>query len=151
MRSFLKLLFVVSLILGFAGPAAAGGLVDMLVSNLDVTPKQAEGGAGAIFGVAKDSMSADDFLKVTDAMPEVTDLMGAAPEAKSSSGAVGQVTNMLGGGKSGGLGNMATLAGAFSSLDMDAGMVSKFIPIVLEYAQDKGGDMVSGLLSSALK
>jgi hypothetical protein len=64
--------------------------------------------------------------------------------------ALGGVGKMLGGG-GGGLGGVASLAGSFSDLGMDVGMVQKFLPIVLSYAKSKGGDMVSGLLTSALQ
>ena len=42
-------------------------LVGSLVSKLGVTPKQAEGGAGALLGLAKGKLKADDFKFIMDA------------------------------------------------------------------------------------
>jgi len=49
------------------------------------------------------------------------------------------------------LGNLASLAGGFSKLGLDSGMIGKFIPIILSFAQSKGGDVVKKLLEKALK
>jgi hypothetical protein len=45
---------------------------------------------------------------------------------------------------------MASLAGGFSKLSLDSGMMSKFIPVVLSYVQGKGGDGPMQLLASVL-
>ena len=45
-------------------------LTGHLTKQLSVTPEQAIGGAGAIFGVAKTKLSADDFLKVSNVVPQ---------------------------------------------------------------------------------
>jgi hypothetical protein len=65
-------------------------------------------------------------------------------------GAVGGLASKFGG-KAGELGNMASLAGGFSKLGLDSGMVGKFIPIVLSYVQEKGGDGAMQLLQNALQ
>lgn len=132
------------------GVAQAMDLVGMLTKNLGVTDQQAQGGAGSIFNTASQNMSADDFSKVTDAMPEVQSLMSAAPKAESSSGTLGGLSSMVkkGGGS---MGTLTELAGSFSQLGLGGDMVGKFIPIVLEYAQAKGGDTVANLLKMALQ
>ena len=65
-------------------------------------------------------------------------------------GGIGKLASGLGGG-AGQLGNLASLAGGFSNLGMDSGMIGKFIPIILSFAQSKGGDVVKGLLEKVLK
>jgi hypothetical protein len=45
---------------------------------------------------------------------------------------------------------MATLGEAFSKLGMASDMVSQFIPIILDYVKQGGGDAVMGLLQQAL-
>ena len=65
-------------------------------------------------------------------------------------GAVGSIASSFGGGDSS-LGNLAGLAGGFAGLDLDAGMVGKFVPIVLEFVKSKGGDGIMGIVSSVLK
>ncbi len=125
-------------------------LVGLLTKNLGVTDQQAEGGAGAIFNSAAQQMSAEDFAKVSGAMPEVGSLIAAAPAADAGSGTLGGLSSMLSKG-GGGMASLADLAGSFSKLGLSGDMVGKFIPIVLEYAQAQGGDEIAGLLKMALQ
>ena len=125
-------------------------LVQQIVSNLGVSEGAAKGGAGLLFNMAKEKLGAGDFSKVTDAMPEVNDLMKSAPESGGILGGIGELASGFGGGAAQ-LGGLAGLAGGFSKLGMDSGMIAKFIPILLSFAQSKGGDMVKGLLEKALK
>lgn len=46
---------------------------------------------------------------------------------------------------------LANLAAGFSNLNPDSGMIGKFIPIILSFAQSKGGDVVKSLLTGVLK
>ncbi len=127
-------------------------LVGLLTQDLGVTTEQAKGGAGAIFNAASQNMNKDDFAKVTDALPEALSLMKAAPamDSGSGSGTTGALSSMM---KSAGgsLGSLTDLAGAFSKLGLSTEMVGKYIPIVLEYAQSKGGETVANLLKAALQ
>ncbi len=139
-------------IISLSAPVYAHGmdLVGLLTKNLGVTSQQAKGGAGSIFNTASKKMSVEDFSRVTEAMPEVTSLMNAAPRVGSGSGTLGGLSSMLK--KSGGsLGTLTELSGAFSKLGLSSGMVSKFIPIILGYAQSKGGDTIANLLKTALQ
>lgn len=139
------------LLVGTAPVCAADlDLVGLLTKNLGVTNQQAEGGAGAIFNAASKNMSTDDFTKVTDALPEVTSLMNSATSGSSGSGTLGGLSSMMG--KSGS--SLSTLAGlgeTFSKLGLSSDMVGKFMPIVLEYAQSKGGSQIANLLKAALQ
>lgn len=146
------LLTICSVTAGLKSPAFAFDmdLVGLLTKNLGVTDQQAEGGAGAIFNSAAQQMSAEDFAKVSDAMPEVGSLIAAAPAADTGSGTLGGLSSTLS--KSGGgMASLADLAGSFSKLGLSSDMVGKFIPIVLEYAQAQGGDEIAGLLKMALQ
>ena len=125
-------------------------LVGLLTKNLGVTDQQAEGGAGAIFNTASQNMSLEDFTKVTDALPEAKSLLKASPSADSVSGTLGGLSSMLGKGGSS-LTSLTGLAEAFSKLGLSSDMVGKFIPIVLDYAQAKGGDEIANLLKMALQ
>ena len=130
--------------------AEDSGLVGQLVKSLGVTAQQAEGGAGAIFDVAKQKMGGEDFSKVLTAMPEVNSLLGAAPKNEKNAGGIGGLSSMLTE-NTGSLGKMAGLYSSFSKLGLGKDMVSKFIPPILEYAKSKGGDVISNLLKSALE
>lgn len=126
------------------------GLVSTLVSKLGVTQKQAEGGAGSILDYAKNNLSKDDFAKVASALPETESLLKAVPRSEGSSidslgGALGG-----GGGTLGTVAGLASLGGTFQKLGLSSDMVGKFVPIILDYAQSKGGAAVSGTLGKVL-
>ncbi len=123
-------------------------LVGSLVSKLGVTPTQAEGGAGALLGLAKGKLKVDDFTKVATAMPGTDKLIASAPvaDAPKSGGALGAAAGALGS-----QAGLAGLAPVFSKLGLKGDMVAKFAPVVVDYAQKKGGDTVGKLLGSVLK
>ena len=144
---------------GSARAADAGGLVNALTSQLGVTKPQAEGGAGALFNLAKQRMAPDQFGQVQSQIPGIDGLMEASSSAsqksESNSGGLGGIaTGALGsgsgGGAAGGLGTLAPLAGSFSSLGMSPDMAGKFLPVVMEYLNSSGGGGAAGLLKSAL-
>jgi len=124
-------------------------LISQLMENLGISEEQATGGAGALFNMAKSALGDGDFSQLTDAIPDVSRLLESAPESGGGGvlGALGGMASSLGigGDKVSGL---ASLAGSFSSLDMDAGMVGKFVPVVLNYVKSMGGDTVSSLLEN---
>ena len=139
-------------LIGLGTPLSAqeSGLVQLLVNKTGVTSEQAEGGAGSIFSTAKQNMEVKDFSKVTTAMPEVEPLMAAAPKTEKSSGILGGASSMLGG-KTGSLGKIAGLYDSFSKLGLSKEMVGKFIPLILDYSESKGGKTISNLLKAALE
>jgi hypothetical protein len=126
-------------------------LLQQLTQQLGVNEDQARGGAGMIFKLAQDKLGGD-FKQVADVVPGMDSMLSAAPGAGGLSGglggALGALSGALGGGK---LGALASLAGGFSKLGLDAGMVGKFLPVVLSFVKDKGGDGVMGLLQKVLK
>jgi hypothetical protein len=136
-------------------------LIQQLVSSLGVNEEQAKGGAGLLFNLAKDKLGAGDFQQLTDKIPGVSDLLGAAPAPSAAAstgggmmGALGGVAASLGAGGLGdkmeGLGNLANLASGFSQLGLSSDMVGKFVPVVLSFVQNQGGDGVKGLLEKVL-
>lgn len=131
-----------------AAPTAAQtpGLVDILVQQLGVTPQQATGGAGSIFSMAQQSMTPSNFRLVSKAVPGMDQLLTAAP-ASGTTGLMGSAASALGGSS---LGNMAGLASSFQGLGMNSGMMSQFIPVIMQYVQTQGGSSTMNLLQSAL-
>jgi hypothetical protein len=136
-------------------------LIQQLVSSLGVNEEQAKGGAGLLFNLAKDKLGAGDFQQLTDKIPGVSDLLGAAPAPSAAAstgggmmGGLGGVAASLGAGGLGdkmeGLGNLANLASGFSQLGLSSDMVGKFVPVVLSFVQNQGGDGVKGLLEKVL-
>lgn len=119
-------------------------LIDLLTKNLGVNENQAQGGAGLLFKLAKDKLGAGDFSKVSAAVPGMDSLLSAAPAG--GGGILGGVGKMFGGG-----GGLASLAGGFKNLGLDSSMVGKFVPIILQFVQGKGGDGVKSLLEKVIK
>jgi hypothetical protein len=124
-------------------------LVQQLVQGAGVSSSQAEGGAGLLFGLLKEQLSSGDFAKLADAVPGIDGLIDAAPDSGGGlGGLLGGVASALGGEE---LGNMASLASGFSKLDLDAGMIGKFVPIVLNYLQSQGGEGLASLVKGVLQ
>lgn len=146
--SLVTALTTVSLLLAGTFTAAAGAdLVSLLTSELGVTKDQAQGGAGAIFDFAKGKLSADDFSKIADAVPNMDSLLKAAPAA--GGGLTKKLGSLTGGGSS--LGGLASLAGSFSKLGLNADMVSKFVPQILSFVESSGGQGVMKVLQGILQ
>ena len=129
--------------------AASPELVGQLTKGLSITPAQATGGAGALFNLAKSRLSAEDFSKVAAAVPGMGSFLKAAPSTDSSGAS--SALSSLGGSLPGGMGALASTAGAFEKLGLSPGMAGKFVPILTQFVQAKGGSGVSSLLSGALK
>jgi len=75
-------------------------------------------------------------------------LIDSAPSGGGMGGLLGGVAGALGGGE---LGNLAKLAGGFSDLGLDSGMIAKFIPVVLSFIQDKGGEGLGAIVANVLQ
>ena len=124
-------------------------LIDLLTNTLGVNENQATGGAGLLFKLAKEKLGDTDFSQISQHVPGVNELIESAPESGGIAGALGGLASALGGSGSE-LGNLASLAGGFSKLELDSGMIGKFIPVILSFVESKGGGAVKGLLEQAL-
>ena len=124
-------------------------LIDLLTNTLGVNADQATGGAGLLFKLAKEKLGDTDFSQISHHVPGVNELIESAPESGGIAGALGGLASALGGSGSE-LGNLASLAGGFSKLELDSGMIGKFIPVILSFVESKGGGAVKGLLEQAL-
>ncbi|HET6961542.1 MAG TPA: DUF2780 domain-containing protein [Terriglobia bacterium] len=119
-------------------------LAGMITKELKITPQQATGGAGALFGLAKTRLKPEDFSKVSAAVPGMDGLLKAAPKASSSNlGSLGSAP-----GQAGALG---ALAGQFKKLGLSPDMVAQFVPILTKFTESKGGAGVASILAGALK
>ena len=148
----IRILCVLFCLFGCFGLAAGQGgspspeLVGMLTNQLGVTQDQATGGAGALFGLAKSRLKPEEFSQVSDAVPGMDGFLQAAPKQGG-----GSALGSLGSALSGESGGLSSIVGAFGSLGLSPDMVSKFIPIITQFVQSKGGASVSSLLMGALK
>ena len=134
-----------------APPAAAAGpkdaaatanpeLVGQLVKDLSVTPTQAEGAAGAVFGLAKKRLKPEDFGKVAAAVPGIDGLMKAAPVPDSKSAAL----DLAGAG-------VAGLASSLGQLGLKPEMAMKLVPALSGYLKGKGAGDAASLVGGLLK
>jgi hypothetical protein len=131
-----------------AAAQASPDLVGALSKELGSTPEQAAGAAGALFGVAKSRLKADEFAQVSSAVPGMNALLKAAPAAPpggavGTAGALGQVSGATGG--------LASAASAFSKLGLSPDMVGKAVPVLTSFVTKSGGANVGTLLAGALK
>lgn len=139
-----------------AVPSATTGnsLTGLLVQQLGVTQPQAEGGAGAIFQLAKSNMEGQAFSELSNSVPGMQGLLAAAPVANSvggsSLGGMAGKFESLAGNSGGTIGNVVGLANSFQQLGLSPSMVQKFVPLVVQYVQGTGGSAVAGVLQSAL-
>lgn len=127
---------------------ASPELVGELTKGLSITPQQATGGAGTLFGLAKSRLNPADFSKIAGVVPGMGSFLKAAP---SMSGGGGSGLDALTGSLPGNLGGLASAATAFQKLGLSPSMVEKFVPILTNFVQAKGGAGVASLLSGALK
>ncbi len=121
-------------------------LVDKLTKELKVTPEQATGGAGTLFGLAKSRLKPEEFSQVSKAVPGMDGFLKAAPKQDSGSplGAVSSALPSQAGG-------LTSVVGSFNKLGLSPDMVSKFVPVLTQFVQSKGGAKVGSLLAGALK
>jgi hypothetical protein len=128
---------------------ASPELTDQLTKALSITPAQASGGAGALFGLAKSRLSPADFNKVAATVPGIQTLIKSAPAASKNSATSG--LSGLGSSVPGDLGGLVSLAGPFKKLGLSPEMAAKFVPVITKFVESKGGAGVAELLAGALK
>ena len=121
-------------------------LVEKLTKKLNITPEQAKGGAGAIFGVLKNRLKPEDFNRLAAVVPQMDELLKAAPPARE-----GSLLAALGSVSSGGTADLASLAGSFDSLGLSPAMVARFVPVIQKYLKSKGGSGLATIFSGAMK
>ncbi|MBL1264803.1 DUF2780 domain-containing protein [Candidatus Methylomicrobium oryzae] len=127
-------------------PAQQAVLTDVLVNQLGVSRQQALGGAGAIFQAAKAKMAPQAFNNLSQSIPDMSDMLAAAPQVgpplSKTMPAVGDV--------GGSIDTMTSLAASFQHLNMPQSMVNQFIPVVVDYVRTTSGPTTANLLQSAL-
>jgi hypothetical protein len=127
---------------------ASPEIVGQLVKELAITPGQAEGAAGSMFGLAKTRLKPEEFAKVAAAVPNMDGLLKAAPSAAADgkASATDMVSKMAGN-----AGGMASLAPSFSKLGLKPDTIVKLAPTMIKVMDTKGGAEVGKLLATALK
>lgn len=124
-------------------PEGQANLLNTLGSQLNITPEQAVGGAGAMLGLARNNLSSDDYGQLAKAVPGLDLLSGA-----NALGGLSGLGELLGSNKGSqsaldkALGNdvenRGDLDNAFKALGMDTGMIGQFAPLILQYLGQQG-------------
>jgi hypothetical protein len=130
--------------------AVQGSLTDTLVKKLSISNEQAQGGAGALFQLAKSNLDAGQFAALSKAVPEMDSLLSAAPKQSGAlSGLAGGASSVLGEANNP-YGNIAGLASTFKVLNLSPDGVDEFVPVVVDYVRAKSGALTADMLQSAL-
>src|SRR5262249_9422995 len=101
-----------------AAAKASPDLVGQLSKEIGGTHEQAAGAAGALFGLAKSRLKAEDFSKVAGAVPGMDALLKAAPAAGAAVGTTGALSQVMDS-----AGGLASAASAFSKLGLKPELV----------------------------
>ena len=127
-------------------------LIGSLVSQLGVTKDQAQGGAGAIFKAAQERLGRGEFDRLLGGVPGVKDVLAHAPSASSQGGGMfgglASIAAKVGGGD---MAQAMKLLSTFNSLGLSKDMAMKFVPVVLQFVESKGGKDLVTQLRAALK
>lgn len=130
-----------------AAPTAETADLLGALTELNITPQQAVGGAGAMLGLAKNQLSSTDYSELAKSVPGIDMLsgggeLGALAGLLGSTGKAAGLDNALGNVK-----NTNDLNNAFTTLGMDSGMIGLFAPVILQYLGQQG---VTGSLLQSL-
>jgi hypothetical protein len=141
-----------ALVQGAQSPASPE-LVASLAKGLGSTPQQAEGAAGALFGLAKTKLSPGDWSKVAASVPGMDGLLKAAPAAATGTAGTKGLPGLPAAALPGaaGLGGLSGVAAAFTKLGLKPEMVATAVPILTSFVSKVGGPAVGQLLAGVLK
>jgi hypothetical protein len=118
-------------------------LVNLLSKQLGVSDKQAAGGVGSILSYAQKALPSNDYKELSSAIPDASSLLALAPQASS---AVSSLSGLAGNAAS--TEGLATLASQFGALGLSANMVSKFVPVIMDYFKGNGSTSAMKVLAS---
>jgi hypothetical protein len=144
-QRLLSIAFLLGLCHGFASEEKeTHPLVKQLTETLGVSQEQALGGLGSLMTYGKALLKEDQFSQLKEGVPGMDDLLNAAPEVKEEGGGLG---GLLGGDAKTLLATKA-LEKRFEALGLKPEWVAKYLPVVVTYLKEKGGEALSGPFSS---
>ena len=123
-------------------------LIETLAKELGVKEEQAKEGVGLLFQLVKENLPVEDFAKITPLVPGLQEVL----EAGNLSMVGAWQEELTPAGESGlGLKKLESVVGGFLRLGLDRGMVNKFIPFMVSYVRQKGGDKINNLREKDLR
>ncbi len=123
-------------------------IVEHLIQELGVSATQAEGGAGLLLELVEQRLSPEDFVRVADAIPAISDVIGKAP--RSAGGQPSPLREMLSR-WFGGMGGLRGLVGGFEKLGCEKTQIGRFVETLIGFFREKSGEEVAGLLRGVLR
>lgn len=135
-----------------AVPTTQSELTGILMQQTGVTQAQAEGGAGAMFQVAKQRMTNEAFGQLTQAVPGMDTYLAAAPQVTTNpvGGLAGGLLGAADSATGGAIGSATSLLSAFKQLNLSQDMVTQFTPVLVDYVKQQGSPQLSAVLQAAL-
>ncbi len=125
-------------------------LTNVLVQRLGVTPEQATGGAGALLQIAKTRMNSEDFAKLSQRVPDVSQLLAAVPVLQPQSGLGGLAGKLAGLSGDHSISTALTAVSIFQQLGMKPETMQRFIPVIVDYARGNTDAAIADGLGVAL-
>jgi hypothetical protein len=136
--------------LNAAKTVQSGSLAELLMQRTGVTEAQAQGGAGALFQVAKNKMQPDAFAQLEQAVPDMSAMLGAVPTQTQPNGGLAGRLSSIAGASGGTAENLVAVVSAFQQQGMSPAMVQQFVPVVIDYVRAHGNEALLNTLSAAL-
>jgi Protein of unknown function VcgC/VcgE (DUF2780) len=130
-----------------AAAKASPELVAGLSKEIGGTPEEAAGAAGALFGLAKSRLKADEFSQVSNAVPGMDLLLKAAPAAAAATGGPAGALSQL----AGTVVSIPGVASQFSRMGLKPELAPKVASALVSFVTSSGGAGVGGLLAGVLK
>ena len=129
----------------------AVALLPSLTQSLGVSESQAAGGLGSLFQLAQGSLSGSDFSSLSNAVPGMDSLLGAAPKVASeeTQGLASGLMNMAGL-PGDAVSSAATVAAQFKQLGLSPAMIPQYIQITSQFLQSNGGKQAVDLFTKGV-
>jgi len=120
-------------------------LINQIIDQLNVSRQQAEGGVGLLLQQAQKRLSSEDFQRVADAIPAISDLIGKAPRQVEPEGPLQELWQRW----FRGWGPLASSRSRYKGLELDRAEINKFITVISSHFRERGGVELESLLSGA--
>ncbi len=127
-------------------------LLPAITQNLGVTDQQASGGLGSLFQLAQNTLGEGDFSTLSDAVPNMQDLLGAAPEVAGEASDGGLVGNLMDTASqySDTVKTANTVMKQFEALGLDPAMIPQYVQVINNFLQSTSGQQTVDLFAKGV-
>ena len=123
-----------------------------ITQKLGVTDQQASGGLGSLFQLAQNTLGEGDFSTLSDAVPSMQDLLGAAPEVAGEASDGGLVGNLMDTASqySDTVKTANTVMKQFEALGLDPAMIPQYVQVINNFLQSTSGQQTVDLFAKGV-